>query len=218
MTATMSIIGTHAIAGPVGNIELIIEAACTQSCPIVFLMCHPHPLYDGTMHNKVVTTTCRAMQEIGIMTCRFNFRGVGHSKGEYGEGSGEQADTLTVAQWLQSQAPDMTLWLGGFSFGGYVAYSIAEQLKPAQLLTIAPSITRFNLNHTPEPSMPWLVVQSDADEVITPKEIWPWLEQHQCPYTLMKLHDVSHFFHGQLITLRQRLIQYYRGVVHDHIA
>jgi alpha/beta superfamily hydrolase len=210
--------GTHSITGPAGNIELIIEAPRAKALPILLLMCHPHPLYDGSMHNKVVTTTCRAMQELGMSTCRFNFRGVGKSEGEYAKGHGEQADALAVAQWLQTQVPDMALWLGGFSFGGYVAYSIAEQLKPAQLLTIAPGITRFDLQQAPEPSMPWLVIQSDTDEVIDPKAIWSWLEQHQCAYTLMKLHGVSHFFHGQLIVLRQRLVQYYRGVAHDHTA
>ena len=210
--------GQYNITGPAGTLELIIEAPRTQALPVLFLMCHPHPLYDGSMHNKVVTTTCRAMQELGLTTCRFNFRGVGNSEGEYGEGTGEQADALAVAQWLAAQAPEATLWLGGFSFGGYVAYSIAEQLGPAQLLTLAPGITRFDLSQTPEPSMPWLVVQSDADEVIEPDAVWQWLQTQTCSYTLIKLHGVSHFFHGQLIALRQRLIEYYRGAIHDHTA
>src|SRR6185437_198476 len=90
---------------------------------IVGIICHPHPLHQGTMHNKVVTTIVRAWQKMGLATIRFNFRGVGQSEGTYGDEVGEVEDLKAVIHWLrrQQRGKELKLWLGGFSFGALIS-------------------------------------------------------------------------------------------------
>ncbi|MDO8953634.1 MAG: alpha/beta hydrolase [Gammaproteobacteria bacterium] len=202
---------TSFIQGPAGKLELIFEQAQGDTThSICFIMCHPHPLQEGTMHNKVVTTTCKAFQQMGCHTLRFNFRGVGLSEGSYGEGLGEIEDCLSVITWVKQQFPEHSIWLGGFSFGGAVAYSAANRASVAQLLTITPGITRFPALQKIEPLMPWLIIQGEADEVIEPEAVYTWLSEHKASYELVKWPDVGHFFHGRLIELKQKLIEIYQ--------
>jgi alpha/beta superfamily hydrolase len=200
------------IQGPAGKLEAIIEAGSADtSYPVTFIMCHPHPLQQGTMHNKVVTTTCKAFQQLGVGTIRFNYRGVGLSEGNYGEGIGEIADLLAVVEWLKQQSPGHAIWLGGFSFGGYVAYSAANEIGAKQLLSIAPGVTRFPVLTKQEPAMPWVIIQGEADEIIEPEAVYSWASQHEAHYELIKLPEVGHFFHGRLVELRQLLIELYQS-------
>src|SRR5436189_4416294 len=94
---------------------------------MIGVVCHPHPLYQGTMHNKVVTTIAKAWQEMGMSTLRFNFRGVGLSEGEYGHGEGEQEDLKAVLNWILEQFPNAKICLGGFSFGAFIAAKVAAE-------------------------------------------------------------------------------------------
>lgn len=196
------------IPGPAGNIEIATEPSSNLQEKITFVMCHPHPLHQGTMDNKVVTMTCAAFKNLGLATVRFNYRGVGNSDGIYGEGLGETDDLLAVLDWLK-QVRLGPIWLGGFSFGGYVAYRAASRWPIAELLTIAPGVTRFPMQGLPEPRAPWLVVQGEADEVIAPQAVYDWLATLQAKYELIKLPGVGHFFHGQLVTLKALLIDHY---------
>lgn len=199
------------IDGPSGKLEFIAESPKAESShPVTFIMCHPHPQQEGTMHNKVVTTTCKAFHEMGCHTIRFNYRGVGQSEGVYGNGAGEIEDCLAMVEYARNQHPDHAIWLGGFSFGGAVAYSAANRVKAKQLLTIAPGITRFPSLAFNEPSMPWVIIQGEADEVIEPQAVYTWLGKHQAAYELIKLPEVGHFFHGRLMQLKQKLIEIYQ--------
>src|SRR5579864_6855658 len=107
------------IKGPAGALEAIVEdpGAAGSSYAVV---CHPHPLFGGTMDNKVVTTVARALQDNGIPTLRFNFRGVGASAGVFDQGMGETADADAAASWGAERWPGRTLVAAGFSFGAYV--------------------------------------------------------------------------------------------------
>jgi len=114
------------LEGPAGALEAVLEdpGAAGISYAVV---CHPHPLYGGTMDNKVVTTVARALQDAGMPTLRFNFRGVGASDGAFDQGSGETADADAVAAWGAERWPGRTLVIAGFSFGAYVALRLAQQ-------------------------------------------------------------------------------------------
>jgi alpha/beta superfamily hydrolase len=114
------------IIGPVGGLEAILEVPATFDGETVALVCHPHPLHGGTMQNKVVHMTARALQERGIATLRFNFRGVGASEGAFDDGQGETDDALAAADWLVHRFPQAALLVAGFSFGSYVAYRVAS--------------------------------------------------------------------------------------------
>lgn len=110
--------GPLMVPGPAGQIELMVDLPEEgQERAGVAIICHPNPPEGGTLHNKVVTMTARALSELGVAAVRFNFRGVGKSEGEWDEGRGEILDLLAVADWVRKSRPDDALWLAGFSFG-----------------------------------------------------------------------------------------------------
>jgi len=166
------------------------------------VVCHPHPLHGGTMENKVVTTLARALRDAGVATLRFNFRGVGASAGTYDQGAGETADADAVAAWGRERWPGKTLIIAGFSFGACVALRLALQRSTAQLITVAPAIELLDARTTATPACPWLIVQGDADDVVSPKAVIAWAASlHPAP-RLVVLPGVGHFFHGHLQELR----------------
>ncbi len=167
------------------------------------LLCHPHPLYGGSMDNKVIVTVERALQQKGWSTCVFNFRGVGESAGEYSGGQGERLDLLAVHRYLQDQHEVSHLLLGGFSFGAYISLSAWPQLTPQQLLSLAPPVGLWPFDGIRTPECPWVVIQGGADEVVAPDAVWAWLSSLERRPTLYWRDGVSHFFHRQLIWLRE---------------
>jgi uncharacterized protein len=194
---------TVLLDGPAGVLEVAVDRTECPPRPAIAVMCHPLPTEGGTMHNKVVTMTVRALRELGLDTVRFNFRGVGASAGSFDEGNGETDDLRTVANWVRTQRPDAALWLAGFSFGAYVALRAAELLQPAFLLTIAPPVRRsWDFDALTLPTCPWLVIQGDADEVVDPQAVAAWVEAMPRPPQLVRMPDTSHFFHRKLMDLR----------------
>jgi len=113
------------VPGPAGDLEAIAHEPEGSAQPLYAIVCHPHPLYGGTMDNKVVYTVARALQTSGIATLRFNFRGVGASRGTYDEGAGETRDAAALADFGAARWPHRRLVLAGFSFGAFVALRLA---------------------------------------------------------------------------------------------
>lgn len=171
----------------------------------VALIAHPHPLFGGTMDNKVVTTLERSLRELGLSTLRFNFRGVGHSAGRHDDGRGETEDLVALAGWLRAERPGHALWLAGFSFGSWVSYRAAERLAPAQLVSIAPPVGRWSFDDIAHPVAPWLIVQGEADEVVSPQAVFDFVAKVTPPPELIRMPETSHFFHGKLVPLRELL-------------
>ena len=192
------------LPGPAGQLEVM--TALPDSIPLngVGIICHPDPRFDGSMHNKVVTTIARALMDLGLATVRFNFRGVGLSSGEYGETRGELADLNAVITWVRSVLPTSPLWLAGFSFGSYISALAAQTARPARLISVAPGVNRHPFQQfTHHYSYPWLVVQGDQDEVVPCAQVQDWIAHLTQPPQLIVMPGASHFFHGQLIELRE---------------
>jgi uncharacterized protein len=191
------------LPGPAGRIEAIVdwpEPDCARAG--VAVICHPHPVHGGTMHNKVVTMIERALRELGLTTVRFNFRGTGQSEGEYDEGRGETLDLLAVAEWVQRQRPDDALWLAGFSFGAYVSLLAARHLPVKQMLSVAPPAGRWDFSAVLSPPCPWLVIQGEEDDVVEPQAVFDWVDSMDEPPTLVRMPETGHFFHRRLMDLR----------------
>lgn len=194
------------IEGPSGSLEAVAEdpAVAADRYGIV---CHPHPLFGGTMDNKVVTSVARALQETGMPTVRFNFRGVGASEGVFDSGIGETADADAIAAWGGARWPGRRPPLfAGFSFGAYVALRLAQVRRPSQLITVAPPLAHFDFSGMTVPDCPWLVVQGDADDVVDPRGVISWVKGMNPQPQLLILPGAGHFFHGRLHELREAVI------------
>ena len=184
--------------GPAGRIEAALDApdAEVPARPLLVIVCHPLPTEGGTMHNKVVTMAARALRESGATTLRFNFRGVGQSEGRFDDGDGELDDLRAVAAWARTQHPDKALWLAGVSFGAFVSLRLAVELQAAAVISIAPPVGRsWDFSAIDIPSVPWLVVQGDADEVVDPQAVYAWLATLPRQPQLVRMTDTTHFFH-----------------------
>ncbi|MBS0199754.1 MAG: alpha/beta hydrolase [Proteobacteria bacterium] len=200
------------LQGPAGVLEAKLElpedgVARRDVCAIV---CHPLPTDGGTMDNKVVTTTARALRELGITTLRFNTRGTGNSAGTFDHGIGESDDLRAVAAWLRAEHPTAQLWLAGFSFGSFVTLKNAMELHADAVISIAPPVAGrgWDFSQIELPRVPWLVVMGEADEIVEPKAVFDWVDALPTPPTLVRMPETSHFFHRKLIDLRQAIQQW----------
>jgi uncharacterized protein len=189
------------LSGPVGHLEGIVEVPDHHNGRAA-VVCHPHPLHGGTMQNKVVHMTARALHERGIATLRFNFRGVGASSGVFDDGRGETDDALCAADWFTERCSSEPLLMAGFSFGSFVAYRVATERKIDRLITIAPPIRRFDFDRYPVPTAPWLVIQGDKDELVEYDSVMGWIQSVHPRPRLATIDGAEHFFHGKLNELK----------------
>lgn len=196
---------TQLIEGPTGKLELAVSGPVGEPRNAWGIVCHPHPLYGGTMHNKVVTTLAKTFQYMGVSTIRFNFRSVMRSEGKYDEGNGELDDLLAVIDWVQHQQIKKEIWLAGFSFGAYIAAKAATQIPVNKLVTVAPPVLHFPMSALPPITSPWVLVQGERDDVVPPKEVLDWAESRNPKPIIIRFPQAGHFFHGQLSELRTRI-------------
>jgi alpha/beta superfamily hydrolase len=193
------------IGGPAGQLEILLEEPAGTPPRAFGVVCHPHPLQGGTMDNKVVYTLSRALQDVGMPTLRFNYRGVGQSEGTYDEGRGETEDALAVAAWGAARWPGLPVWFAGFSFGGFVAISASRQRAAQRVAVVAPAVGRLSTFKVDGPACPWLLVQGDADEVIAADAVLDWAREQAPAPEIAVFPGVGHFFHGKLTELRERV-------------
>jgi alpha/beta superfamily hydrolase len=196
------------ITGPAGQLEAELSPVKEDTTPRanIAVVCHPHPEQGGTMTNKVVTTLARAFGDLGVASIRFNFRGVGKSDGEFDNGAGEINDVLAVVAWAKANYPEHSIWLAGFSFGAAMSAQAAARTDVARLISIAPPVPRFNLLELAPIHCPWLIVQGNEDDVVMPQEVYAWAETRDPEPTLIRVENVGHFFHGQLMELRRIIV------------
>lgn len=203
---------SFALPGPAGKLECISDVADpAEARRGTAVICHPHPLQGGTMHNKVVTMVERALRESGLDTIRFNFRGTGASEGSFDNGVGESDDLAAVVAWARRLRPNDALWLAGFSFGSYVSIRSAVRLQADALISIAPPAGRWDFEQIDPPQCPWLVVQGEEDEVVDPQAVYDWIDSLAQPPELVRMPETSHFFHRRLMDLRGAI----KHAVHD---
>lgn len=192
------------MSGPAGVVEVLINGV--DNARGIALLCHPHPLYGGSLDNKVVVTLARACRAAGLLAVRFNFRGVGASAGQYDDGAGELADARSLLQQLQAALPDQPLVLGGFSFGAAVVARLAQDTPCAAVLLVAPPVPRYALETVSRLPAPVWLVQADDDEVVDSAQVYAWFRRLAAPRKTLQREPVAgHFFHGRLAPLKSAL-------------
>ena len=201
------------IDGPSGGLEVLTSSPSAVAKPsyenTVCIICHPHPEQGGTMDNKVVYTLAKVMDDLGIKSVRFNYRGVGQSVGQYDHGNGEQKDLLAVVEWVTTVLPRADIWLGGFSFGGFVSLKASGQINPKQIISIAPAAGQPYFKNISEILCPWIYVQGDKDDVVLPHNAYDWIDTLKHKPHLIRMADAGHFFHNKLIDLKKILLNYF---------
>lgn len=196
---------TELIQGPAGKLELVMAEPTAEARNAWGVVCHPHPLYGGTMNNKVVTTLVKTFQGLGINTVRFNFRGVGRSEGQFDQGNGELDDLMAVIGWMQQREIKDEIWMAGFSFGAYIAAKAATLIPISRLVTVAPPVQHFPMQSLPPITCPWVLVQGEVDDVVPAKDVLEWAEKRVPKPIIIRFPEAGHFFHGQLAELRARI-------------
>ena len=173
------------------------------------VICHPHPLQGGTMDNKVVTTATRAAAEAGLMTLRFNFRGVGESTGSYAGGVGERADVEAALKACERLLPEGRSLLIGFSFGSAVAArAVAAGSRVDQLLMIGPPLATIGVPPPPLPAEGLNVIVGDHDAFCPLAAAEAFVASYADPLArLFVVAEANHFFHGKLRQLAACLSQ-----------
>lgn len=191
------------IEGHAGQLELRLFEAEKPGRWVV--LSHPHPLFGGTMDNKVVTTMERAFQAAGFSTITYNFRGVGHSEGEHDNAQGEVDDLLAVVHWLKAHFSVDDLQLAGFSFGAYISLKALTQLESelSRIITVAPPVGLYDFSTIHPVNVPWVLIQGGGDEVVSAPEILAWaMSGDKQPDLYWRAH-ASHFLHGELVWLKK---------------
>lgn len=195
------------IDGPAGALEVALDSpgGVTKGMAVV---AHPHPLFGGTMTNKVVQTLARSLVQSGWSSVRFNFRGVGRSEGVHDDGRGELDDLLAV---IDSQAPTGPICLAGFSFGAFVTSHAVQRLHGqrdiSRLMLVGTAASRFSVAAIPpELHDRTLVVHGEVDDTVPMQAVLDWARPQHLPVTVVP--GVEHFFHGQLPLLKALAIRH----------
>ncbi len=190
------------IDGSVGKIETILaEPECGQRG--LAIIAHPHPLYGGTMDNKIVHTIFNTLLTLGFICVKFNFRGVNKSEGAYDHGIGEIDDVVAVVEAIRDQYTirSDTLLLAGFSFGGAIQTHAAQRLNPQHIILVAPSVANLNAPPIVHLCENTLIIQGDQDEIVPLQTVLTWAAPQSLPVVVVP--GAEHFFHGNLLILRR---------------
>lgn len=203
---------TFLIQGPCGDLEVALDLPTQVQEPFkTAVIAHPHPVYGGNMHHKVVQTLARSFVQAGWRAVRFNARGVGKSQGSYDAGIGEVQDWLAVFRHFITSPHD--IWAAaGFSFGAFVtakalsAFSNTSQSLPAHVILVGTATSRFEV----PPLLPLLhprslVLHGQEDEIVPVDTVLHWARPQTLPVTLVP--GVGHFFHGQLPLLKSLVLR-----------
>ncbi len=204
-------------AGPLEALEDVPDPALFAQPRGVAVVAHPHPLFGGTMDNKVVQTLARALVQCGWRAVRFNFRGVGGSAGVYDEGRGELADLLAVLGHCAPSGaglPSVPVALAGFSFGAFVTShavaAVASSRALEQVVLVGTATSRFAVAPiAPELHDRTLVLHGEQDDTVPLMDVMNWARPQDLPVTVIP--GVGHFFHGQLPLLRSVVVRHLRA-------
>ena len=197
------------LTGHAGTMECLLDLP--EDAPRgIALVAHPHPLYGGTMDNKVAQTLARTFTSLGYVAARFNFRGVGASEGAHDDGRGETDDMLVMFEHMQAQYPGLPVTLSGFSFGTFVQAQLQQRLaaegRPAERLVLVGTAA----GKWPMPEVPadTILIHGELDDTITLKQVLDWARPQELPVIVIP--GADHFFHRRLGHIKNLVTQLWR--------
>lgn len=195
------LVGNTFFEGPAGRIEAILkepDGPVTRAA----IVCHPHPLFGGTMHNKVVFRIARAFQDSGFSVLRFNFRGAGRSEGEHDDGVGEQDDLRAAINFIEEKYPDAGIWLAGFSFGSAVMlHAAACDDRVRAIVAVGVPVSKYDFSEIARCNKPKLFVQGSLDQFGSTDDLKRVFASLDEPKQLKIVEGSAHFFEGHLTEL-----------------
>ncbi|OIO66864.1 MAG: alpha/beta hydrolase [Zetaproteobacteria bacterium CG_4_9_14_3_um_filter_49_83] len=181
------------IAGPAGDLQALYQPG--QAGKPAVVVCHPHPLYGGTMRNKVVYWIARVFEDLGFAVVRFNFRGVEQSQGQWANGVGEADDVVAVVDWLKAQHPTAEVWLAGFSFGTYAGLlAAAKDPRIARMFAVAPAVNFWSFDFVQQEKRPLLVISGTEDELVEFEQVQAWINTLPEHAEFYPIEGAGHFF------------------------
>lgn len=194
------------VAGSAGQLECALELPRTIPVGIA-LLAHPHPLYGGTMDNKVVQIMSRALLELGYISVRMNFRGVGRSQGRHADGLGEMEDLAVVLEHVKKNYPDLPVLLGGYSFGTYVQSLLQQRLvsegtPPEQMVLISATAGKWDLKEVSEKT---LLIHGEMDEIIPLADLFQWARPRDLSVVVVT--GADHLFNRKLHHIHDLIIE-----------
>jgi len=202
------------IAGPAGTLEALLELEPGASAPLVILVCHPHPSFGGTMHNKVVFHAGKAAVQLGLPTLRFNYRGVGASEGEFADGIGEQNDARAALDYLQTRFPDTPVCMIGFSFGAWVGLTAgAPDSRVMALVGLGLPTALLNFDFLRDVHKPKLIIQGTRDIYGPREQVDDLFDSLQRPKRIQWVEGADHFFAGRLDEVQNPVRDFLQEIV-----
>jgi uncharacterized protein len=190
---------TFFIQGPAGRLEAMLWTVAKADPNRVALVCHPHPLFGGTMHNKVVYQTAKTLHKAGIPVLRFNFRSAGLSEGTHDQGRGEQNDVRAAVNYLADQFPGKPLLLAGFSFGAWVGLRAGcRDERVVELIGLGLPVDASDVSYFEGCSKPKLIIQGGNDQYGSRAKLEALFATWPEPKQLVVIDGADHFFAGKL--------------------
>jgi uncharacterized protein len=187
------------IAGPAGRLEALLWTVPVAAPPLVALVCHPHPLFRGTMHNKVAYQAAKALHLRDIPVLRFNFRGAGQSEGVHDRGVGERDDVRAALDYLSAEFPQRAILLAGFSFGSVVGLRVGcADRRVSDLIGLGIPVDHSDLTYLRACAKPKLIIQGGNDQFGSYANVEALFETLPAPKKLVFIEGADHFFTGQL--------------------
>src|SRR5262245_38744713 len=190
------------LRGPAGRLEGLLQERHPGTHDITAVVLHPHPLYGGTLNNKVVHRVAGALYELGAAVLRINFRGVGRSEGRHDQGVGEVEDARAAWDFMSERWPKARRWLAGFSFGSWIAARLAPDTPELErLLLVAPPVTTSSFEPMHTATVPKIVIQGTRDDVCPFDRLTPEFAAWAPPKRLVTVEGATHFFDRKLDAL-----------------
>lgn len=204
------------IPSPQGHLEGILKPEEEGTAPeYVSVVCHPHPLYGGTMHNKVVFKIAQTLHSMNIPALRFNFRGVGHSSGIYDEGRGEMDDVRYALEFMSRRYPSVPAIMAGFSFGSFVGLRVAAIDDRVQaMIGLGVPAHWFGSDTLQGCHKPKLLIHGTNDELAPYQAAVQWFEQIPAPKSMVAVPEADHFFQGHLDEVQAIIVEFVQNLAY----